>query len=580
MIKFIIMDEKKVQITVAKSAGFCPGVKSAIDKVLELSKQRTKKIYTLGPLIHNRQVIETLKEKNIDSIDSPDEIKDKDCIVVIRAHGIPPVEEARLRSIGCEVVDATCPLVKRAQEKIRIYALQGYDTIIVGDKKHAEITGLLGYTEGRGRVISGPEEVHTLPHFEKLNVVAQTTQEPDVFAKAAELLKEKADTLVVSNTICHPTTHRQKETVEQSSTSDLVIVVGGKNSANTTRLFQIAERLAKKAVHIEKADDLSKKMFNGVQKVFITAGASTPSWMIENIAEAVHLILEKPKNPFVSALSFIWRLAITGSLFTAISSVALTYVCMRLEGVPISYKVMAMAGLFVFSLHTLNRALEKGTSSADKVRQFLFADHRNFSHAVAYVSGIAALVLSFTINWKVFLAAAFFWGIGISYPHKTQYVLANLGKFFPTSKDLFTTFGWAYMCAYVPALQGAGIGISKHSIYAVFFAFLLVFMRSVLCGVVQVHSDLIVGRENFYKAVGHIPTFITLFFFYAMLSATLFTLYLMDWNTTLVLSLLGGLVYYLVLLSAFAKRRIPERTTADTLIDIQFIVLAALTYLA
>jgi len=580
MIKFIIMDEKKVQITVAKSAGFCPGVKSAIDKVLELSKQRTNKIYTLGPLIHNRQVIETLKEKNIDSIDSPDEIKDKDCIVVIRAHGIPPVEEARLRSIGCEVVDATCPLVKRAQEKIRIYALQGYDTIIVGDKKHAEITGLLGYTEGRGRVISGPEEVAELPHFDKLNVVAQTTQEPEVFAKAAELLKEKADTLVVSNTICHPTTHRQKETVELSKSSDLVIVVGGKNSANTTRLFQIAARLSKKAVHIEKTDDLNKKMFNGVKSVFITAGASTPSWMIENVAEAVHLLLEKPKNPIVSAFAFLWRLAITGSLFTAISAVALTYVCMRLEEVPVSPKIMLMAGLFVLSLHTLNRALEKGTSSADKVRQFLFAQHKNFSHSIAYVAGIAALVLAFTINWKVFLAAAFFWAVGISYPHKTQNVLANLGKFFPTSKDLFTTFGWAYMCAYVPALQSSGIGISKHSIYAVFFAFMTVFMRSVLCGIVQVHSDLIVGRENFYKAVGHIPTFITLFFFYAMLSATLFTLYIMDWHTKLALTLMAGLLYYLGILIFFSKRKIPERITADTLIDIQFLLLAGLTYLA
>lgn len=571
--------EEKIQICVAKSAGFCPGVKSAIDKVLELSKQRTKKIYTLGPLIHNRQVIETLKEKNIDSIDSPEEIKDKDCIVVIRAHGIPPIEEARLRSVGCEVVDATCPLVKRAQEKIRIYALQGYETIIVGDKKHAEITGLLGYTEGKGRVISGPDEVKDLPHLDKVNVVAQTTQEPEVFAETSEMLKGKADTLVVSNTICHPTTHRQKETVEQSQKADLVIVVGGKNSANTTRLFQIANRIAKKAIHIEKTDDLNKKIFNGVSKVFITAGASTPSWMIENIADSVRQILERPRNPVLAFLSMIWRLAITGSLFTALSAVALTYVCMKLENSPVSPKLMAMAGLFVFSLHTLNRALEKGTSTTDKIRQFLFSKHKNFSHSIAYISGAAALVLSLTINWKVFLAAAFFWIVGILYPHKTQYTLANFGKFFPTSKDLFTTFGWAYMCAYVPALQGAGLGISKYSIYAVFFAFLLVFMRSVLCGVVQVHSDLIVGRENFYKAVGHLPTFITLFFFYTMLSATLFALYLMDWKTKLVLSLLAGLAYYIVLLTFFAKRKIPERVTADTLIDLQFFVLAGLTYM-
>lgn len=274
---------ERVQITVAKSAGFCPGVKNAIDKVLELAKQRQRTIYTLGPLIHNKQVIETLKEQNIRAVNSAAEIKEKNAILVIRAHGIGPEEEAAIRALDLEVVDATCPLVKHVQENIRAHARKGYATIIVGDRDHAEVLGLMGYTEGRGHVVAGPEEIRNLPRLEKANIVAQTTQECDVFVAAAAQARKTCGELVVSNTICNPTRQRQEETVEFARNSDLVIIVGGKNSANTARLFQICERLARKAVHIEREDELKKSFFKGASKIFITAGASTPIWMIEKV---------------------------------------------------------------------------------------------------------------------------------------------------------------------------------------------------------------------------------------------------------------------------------------------------------
>lgn len=279
------MTARKIQITVAKSAGFCPGVKNAIDKVLELAKQRRKKIYTLGPLIHNKQVIETLKEQNIHAVNSAAEIRESRAILVIRAHGIPPEEEAAIRALDLEVLDATCPLVKHVQKNIRAHARRGYATIIVGDRDHAEVLGLMGYTEGRGHVVSGPEETRKLPRLEKANIVAQTTQEPGIFLAAAAEARKRCGELVVSNTICNPTRQRQKETVEFAENSDLVIVVGGKNSANTTRLFQICERLAKKAVHIEREDELKKSFFRDAARIFITAGASTPIWMIDKVLE-------------------------------------------------------------------------------------------------------------------------------------------------------------------------------------------------------------------------------------------------------------------------------------------------------
>ena len=212
--------EKEQDVTVAKSAGFCPGVKRAIDKVLELEAAGKKPVYTIGPLIHNKQVTDMLAAKQITSIDRPQEAADKAGVLVIRAHGITPSFQKEVENCGMEVVDATCPLVKHAQNIIAKYAGQGYHTIIVGDGGHAEVIGLLGYTQGKGTVVSGPEEAAKLPHFEKVNVVSQTTQKESVFYETAEEIKKHADECQISNTICQPTKDRQKETIEQAQNAD------------------------------------------------------------------------------------------------------------------------------------------------------------------------------------------------------------------------------------------------------------------------------------------------------------------------------------------------------------------------
>ena len=569
---------ERVQITVAESAGFCPGVKNAIDKVLELAKQRKRTIYTLGPLIHNKQVIETLKEQNVRAVSSAAEIKERGAILVIRAHGIPPEEEAALRALDLEVVDATCPLVKHVQENIRVHARKGYATIIVGDRDHAEVLGLMGYTEGRGYVVDGPDQAKDLPGLEKVNIVAQTTQEHAVFLAAAEEARRHCGELIISNTICNPTRQRQEETVQFAEKSDLVIVVGGKNSANTARLFQICERLAKKAVHIEKEDELRKSFFHGASVIFITAGASTPTWMIEKVLEKARRLAGGRESRLLEQLAFAWKLAITGSLYTALAAAALTYVCLKLEGAPVSGMPLSMAGLFALSLHMANRAAEKGAAAPDKAGRLLFVKHRAAARVTALLCGTLAILLSAALGWKVFLTAAFFWSLGMLYPHKLPPGLAKFGNF-PASKDILTALGWAFMCAYAPGLWNGG-ALADSTQLAVFFAFLLVFTRSVMFGISHAHSDLIVGRENFYKAAGSGFTYFTLLVILLLLAFILLTLESMNWKPGLTAALLTGLLYYMGLMLFFFFRRIPERITAETLIDTQFLVLAALARFA
>jgi 4-hydroxy-3-methylbut-2-enyl diphosphate reductase len=569
---------EKIQITGAESAGFCPGVKNAIDKVLELAKHSQKHIYTLGPLIHNKQVIETLKEKNINAVNSAAEIKEPNAILVIRAHGIPPDQEAAIRALNLEVVDATCPLVKHVQDNIRRHAREGSATIIVGDKDHAEVVGLMGYTEGRGYVVGGPEEVCKLPRLEKANIVAQTTQEGDVFLAAAAEARKIAGVLTVSNTICNPTRLRQKETVEFSKASDLVIVVGGKNSANTARLFQICERYAKKAAHIEKEDELKADMFEGASRIFITAGASTPTWMIEKVLEKARELTGSAENPLLEKLAFGWKLLVTGSLYTAVAAASLTYVCMKLEGAPVDAKFLLMAGLFAFSLHMANRASEKGAASPDKARKLLFVKYRLQSRFTAVLCGALAIFISAALGWKVFLTAAFFWSVGMLYPYNLPRGLEKFGNF-PGSKDILTALGWAFMCAYAPGLWHGG-ALSDSTQLAVFFAFLLVFTRSVLFGVSHAHSDMIVGNENFYKAAGPRLAYLTLAGIFILLAVVLLTLKSGGWKPELAAALLTGMLYYLGLMLFFYFSKIPERITAETLIDTQLILLGLLAYKA
>lgn len=284
------MKEKSYKITIAKSAGFCPGVKNAIERVLQLAEHGKKPVYTVGPLIHNKQVTQMLEKKDIFTINNLNEAADKKGVLVIRAHGITPEFQKQVFNMGLEVVDCTCPLVKRAHTIIDEFAKKGYYTVIIGDAEHAEVIGLLGYTQGKGIVVADAEEAKKLPAYDKVNVVAQTTQKEQTFFEAAEIIKQKSKVCQVSNTICTPTKQRQKETLELAKNADLVIVVGGKHSANTARLAKLCGELCKKVLHVETAEEVQKDILEDAKNILITAGASTPDWIIQEVAKKVENI--------------------------------------------------------------------------------------------------------------------------------------------------------------------------------------------------------------------------------------------------------------------------------------------------
>jgi (E)-4-hydroxy-3-methyl-but-2-enyl pyrophosphate reductase len=273
-----------MSVKLAETAGFCMGVKRAVDMVLDIAQRKGKEnIYTYGPLIHNPQTVEIMMKRGIIPIQDIAEINatDTGATIIIRAHGISPQERKKIKEKGIRIVDATCPKVAHVQAIIRKHASQDYAVIIVGDADHPEVNGLLGHAHGKGIVIGSVNDVDRLPPLEKVCVVAQTTQNMDEFNEIVNRTRERFSDTVIFNTICDSTEKRQAEVKRLAAETDAVFIIGGRNSANTRRLATISELQGKPTFHIETAEELNQISIRGFERVGVSAGASTPNWIID-----------------------------------------------------------------------------------------------------------------------------------------------------------------------------------------------------------------------------------------------------------------------------------------------------------
>jgi len=273
-----------MKIKKAEMAGFCFGVKRALELTLKEAREGSG-VYTLGPLIHNPQVVNRLREEGVEvleiSINSqiPSNLK----TVVIRTHGVSKETNEHLNSLGVKVVDATCPFVKKAQQYAKLLHNEGYQVIILGDAHHPEVIGIKSYAGPDAVVVTEPEQIGRL--HKRVGVVVQTTQPVERLQRLLDKIVTLCRELKVYNTICNSTAERLKETAAMARSVDMMLVIGGRNSANTTQLARLCESLGVMTYHIETSDELRKEWFDGISSVGITAGASTPDWIIDDIIE-------------------------------------------------------------------------------------------------------------------------------------------------------------------------------------------------------------------------------------------------------------------------------------------------------
>lgn len=285
-----------MDVIVADYAGFCSGVARAVKK----AETAPKPIASLGPLIHNRQVVKDLAAKGVRPVAGLEEVKEGR--VLLRSHGVPPQVLAVAKERGLEVIDATCPFVQRAQKLAQELMTSGFELVIVGEPEHAEVRGLVEWAGGKAVVVSSAEEAANLAYHPRRAVIAQTTQSPTTFEAVVEALRPKTGELVAYNTICEATRRRQEAAVELARQVDVMVVVGGKESANTRRLVELCRATGTPTYHVEQAGELSHQWFVGARKVGVTGGASTPAWIIEEVVrmlEELQVVLEEEKAPEV-----------------------------------------------------------------------------------------------------------------------------------------------------------------------------------------------------------------------------------------------------------------------------------------
>ena len=276
-----------MEVTVAKTAGFCFGVKRAVEKVYEQIGKTEKPIYTYGPIIHNEQVVGDLQEKGVEVIDTLEELRTiRDAVVVIRSHGVGKDVYDILKENGVEIVDATCPYVKKIHRIVEKQTAEGRRVLIVGSEDHPEVQGIKGWGDERTKVIENMDDFRRLelPEDEKLCIVSQTTFNYKKFQDLVEKISKSRYDITVLNTICNATQERQVEAMRIASQVDVMLVIGGKHSSNTQKLYDICRKECKNTYYIQTLGDFNPECISSVRSVGITAGASTPN----NIIEEVH----------------------------------------------------------------------------------------------------------------------------------------------------------------------------------------------------------------------------------------------------------------------------------------------------
>ena len=547
-----------MHVQLAKTAGFCMGVRLAMDKVMALAEASDGPVYTHGPIIHNRQAVDMLEGMGIRDLGQCPEAA---CgTVLIRAHGVPKEVEAELRERGFDVVDATCPRVLASQRKVERRAAEGCRILIAGDRDHAEVAGLVSHAGERCDVVSAPAEADALALDGPVCLVAQTTFNEALYAEIAEAVRRQCPDAEVVHSICKATHERQAEVLELAEEVEAVVVVGGRHSANTTRLAEIARGTGTPTYHVETADELDAEGLSQYAVVGLTAGASTPNWVTRSVLQA----LEDVGRPSRPAERLLWRLlaALTRSnLYTATAAVALTYAACLLARVELHPVFLAASFCYVFAVTMLNRVtVAEGDPRFLPPRVAFFRRYARPLLAVSLLfaaSSVGALVAVGAGRGVVVVVLAYL--IGVAYtvrlvPQRLRGLLRYQRlKDLPASKDLFVALAWVVVCVLAPWIHSEAAPTLGLAI-ATAFVFVLTFVKATVVDLGDMQEDRLQGRETLPIVIGERKTRRLLAAMALALGLVLAAAAALGWTPWLGWLLTACAVYLLVILWGLYKQ--------------------------
>ena len=516
-----------MKVILAKNAGFCMGVRRAVEITIDLVRREEKGIATFGPLIHNPQVLGLLEERGVKVLSGiPEKASGT---VIIRAHGVPPKQKAALKALGVKVQDATCPRVVKVQAIIKKYQRQGYATIIIGDRDHAEVVGLMGYAEPHVQVVSGDADLPGLQLSMPYIIVSQTTQDNATFQRLSGAILARFPGGQVFETICDSTRKRQEEVKNLCQKVEALVVVGGKTSANTQRLGEIAEKMGRAVFLVETEADLDWQGLAAFDRVGVTAGASTPTWMINRVVRALESFPGKGRAGVRARLfQAMWYL-LASNLYVAMGGGLLALSSALLLGLEPDPRYFLMAFGYLFAMHNLNRFANQEASKFNDPARLAFFKARQWPLLVSSSVALAgALGLASRFGAGPLLLLATMSVLGILYSVRLiPLAIARLTKVrrlkeIPGSKTFFVALAWAFVTVLLPAWEGRRYGLPVVGLFTIVLA--IVFIRNALFDVFDVQGDRIVGKETLPVCIGEKKTMQVLYLLIGLVAALLFLL--------------------------------------------------------
>jgi len=422
---------------------------------------------------------------------------------------VPPEDEKALADAGFTVINATCPRVVRVQVIINKFAQKGYATIIVGDKKHPEVVGLLGYARENGHTVTSLDQLEALPRFETAVVVAQTTQNTGFYDEIKDWCKTNAPHYELFDTICGSTEKRQNEARELARTHDAVIVVGGKQSGNTKRLAQVAQETGTPATHIEDACEIDYGALSHAKSIAITAGASTPNWIIKETCFQVDQAMQK-QQPAKAALFRILNFLLQTNVLLAVGAGCMTFGASAIQGGERIFIHAVISMAYVLSMQIMNNMITIGADTYNRpYRAAFYKKHHIGLKLIALVSGGLGLYFAWTLGPLCFSILAAMSLLGFSYNRNIipLWVKSRVHRIkdIPGSKTILIAVAWGVVTSLLPALTGrvsAGMAL-----IAFLFSTGLVFARTVFVDVLAIQGDRISGKETLPILLGEKRSF-------------------------------------------------------------------------
>lgn len=460
-----------------------------MEKTLEERSRTPDTLFTLGPLIHNPHVLDILKRNRV--LEATEENVSDGARVIIRAHGVAPSVRRKLAERSCIVIDATCPKVARVQKMALRAGEAGRKVVIAGDKDHAEVRGILGHALAGGVCISTVEEACSIELDSPALLVAQTTFSEATFAEIAGTLRERHLDIEVQDTICDATSERQEEARRMALEMDAIVIVGGRTSANTRRLAEIITGLGTPAFLVEDEGEIPPEV-SRYETVGVTAGASTPNWLISRVAERlVEMQARGIRWLLWRGLAFLVR----SNLLVALSALALTLLSVLWQRLQPGFRVLAVPPLYLFGIHLLNTFSESQAQEINEPAQKMFMQqNRAWLMPLAWMSlGIALLLASLGSLWAGVLTASAII-LGLLYQVRIPFARVQLIRI-PGSKDLFTAGAWAVFTCCIPALIAEG-RLLPAAFMASAIVFSIAMVRALAYDLKDLQGDRMVGKET------------------------------------------------------------------------------------